>query len=237
MRDSSSRTSSTGGRLPPELLLPATVLAAYGVVRILAAAWGPLHVGPPGSLLEWSVVVGNGAAAMQGFVAAVVVVGRNTRWSRALRDTGAGAAALVWLCVAVWVARGHGEAMPQVRDLLLASGLAVAISILGGWRPRWADGPDGIAWSHIDRALRSAIGGAVVLGVAGVVVYFAARPADAAHRLTVLLLELGFWGAFVLFLCLLMVVGEQRRLRRQTVMDDLYAQLNDQHQRRDDGAA
>lgn len=237
MRDSSRRTSSTDGWLLPERLLPTAVLAAYGVVRIVAAAWGPLHDGSLRSLLEWSVLVMNGASAIQGFVAAVVVAGRSTRWSRALWGAGAGAGALVWLCVAVWVLHGHGDAMPKVRDLLLASGFAVAIPIFGGWRPRWADGPDGIDWSHVHRALRSAIGVAIVLGAAGVVVYFATRPAGVAHRLTVLLCELGFWGALVMFLCLLMVVGEQRRLRRQAIMNDLYARLNDQHQRRDGGAA
>ena len=233
------RTNSGGAQpglgVPPrELLVPAVVLAAYGIVRILAAVWGPVRDGVPGSRLGWSVVAANGAAALLAWTAAAVVAVPQLRRRRALRWFGVSAAAMVWICCGVWVALGHGEAMPQVRDLLLALGFAVAILLVCDWRPHWAVGPDRVDWSRLHRALLVVVGGGVALGIAGLAVYVAARPSGALHRLTVVLFELGLWGAFVVFLCLMMVVGEQRRERREAVMRDFYAQLSDRHDANDD---
>jgi hypothetical protein len=233
MRDRGVEPSQAVGRLPRELLIPSAVLAAYGAVRIVAAAWGPVHDGPPRSLLSWSVLVTNLAAATQGFAAAAVLATPRRRRNQMLGRVAVGAGAVVLLGIAVWVVRGDGEAAPQVRDLLLALGFAVVTLIMCGWRPRWAAGPDGVDWSRVHRALAYTIGGGIAVGVVGLAVYLSARPAGVLHRLTMVILQLGFWGAVVTFLLLITVVGEQRRERGRVFNHDPYSPMNGDH-RNDD---
>lgn len=59
--------------------------------------------------------------------------------------------------------------------------------------------------------LRNAARWCLVVGIAGLAVYFAVGPGGAGHRLTVVLGELGelgFVSAFVLVGCVMMVIGE-----------------------------
>jgi hypothetical protein len=118
--------------------------------------------------------------------------------------------------------------------LLLGVAFAVVIPIVAGWRPSWARGPEGLDWPRVRRVLRDAAGGALVVGVAGLTVYFTVGPGGAGHRAAAVLSWLGFVSAFVLFGCMTMAIGEQRRLRREAIMDDLYAQLNKVRSQDDD---
>src|SRR4051812_44284703 len=102
MGDSAREASSTSRWPPRELLVPAVVLAAYGLGRAVAAGWGPVRDGLPGSVVGWSVLVLNVAAAVQGFTAAVVVAGLDARRSRTPWWVATAAGAVVWLCVLVW---------------------------------------------------------------------------------------------------------------------------------------
>lgn len=219
-------TSSTSRWPPRELLLPAVALAVYGVGRAVAAAWGPVRDGLPETVIGWSVPVLNVAAAVQGITAAVVVANLDRRRGRRSWWVAAVAGTVIWLCVLMWIVEGRGEALERVRDLVLGLAFAVVTPIVSGWRPTWALGPDGLDWSRIRRALRNAAGGALALGVVGLLAQLAIGPGGVAHRLTVVLSEGGFVSAFVLLGCMMMAIGEQRRLQREVSSRDLYARLN-----------
>jgi hypothetical protein len=210
------------------------VLAAYGLGRAVAGVWGPVRDDRPVSVVGWSVLLLNVASAVQGFTAAAVVASLGRRRGRRLWWVAVGAGAVVWLCVLVWIGDGRGDAGPQARDLLLGVAFAVVIPIVAGWRPSWALGPEGLDWPRVRRVLRDAAGGALVVGVAGLTVYFTLGPGGAGHRAAAVLSWLGFVAAFVLFGCMMMAMGEQRRLRREAIMDDLYAQLNKVRSQDDD---
>jgi hypothetical protein len=206
--------------------VPAVVLAVYGLGRVVSAAWGPVRDGLPETAIGWSVPALNVVAAVQGMTAAVVVANLDRRRGRRSWWVAAVAAAVIWLCVLMWIVEGRGEALGRVRDLFLGLAFAVVIPIVSGWRPTWALGPDGLDWSRIRRALRDAAGGALALGAVGLSAQLAIGPGGVAHRLTVVLSECGFLSAFVLLGCMMMTIGEQRRLQREAFSRDLYARLS-----------
>jgi hypothetical protein len=219
-------TSSTGRWPHRELLVPAAVLAVYGLGRALAAAWGPVRDGLPETVMGWSVPVLNVAAAVQGITAAVVVANLDRQRGRRSWRVTAVAGAVIWLCVLMWIAKGRGAADERVRDLLLGLAFAVVVPIISGWRPAWALSSDGLDWPRIRRALRNASGGGLVLGAVVLAAQLAIGPGGPARRLMTVLSFSGFVAAFVLFGCMMMALGEQRRLQREAVSRDLYAQLN-----------
>ena len=219
-------TSSTSRWPPRELLVPAVVLAVYGLGRAVAVVWGPVRDGLPETVIGWSVPVLNVAAAVQGITAAVVVANLDRRRGRTWWWVAAVAGAVIFLCVLMWIVEGRGETLSRVRDLVLGLAFAVVIPIVSGWRPTWALGPDGLDWSRIQRALGNAAGGALALGAVGLSAQLSIGPGGVAHRLTVVLSECGFVSAFVLLGCTMMAVGEQRRLQREAFSRNLYARLN-----------
>jgi hypothetical protein len=236
MWDSTTTPPPSAGRWPPrETLLPAAVLATYGLLRVVGLLWGIVRGSPPASLLAWASVISDAAAAVQGFAATAVLIVPGLRRQRFAWSVGTVAVAAALLGAAVWVVRGDVNAMVRVREILLALGLAIATAAVCGWRPAWALRDDGeLDLARLRRALRiTALSSAAVGAVSGIMI-FTTDPAGAVRRFAVLLLQLGLWGAVVIVLSLMLVVGEQRRLASAAARHELYQRLAERRPRDDD---
>jgi len=128
----------------------------------------------------------------------------------------------------VWVVLGDGNALRQVRQILLAVAFAVATLAMCGWRPGWAPHrAGGIDLARLRRVLWLVAGcGAEVGAVSGLAI-LVMHPAGAVHRCGDLMLRLGLLGGFVTVLRVMVVIGEQRRQAAEAARNRLYRGLAD----------
>lgn len=225
--EENATTAPSPRRWPPrEIVLLAGVCAAYGLLRIGALLWGIGRDGPPGSLLDWADATSQTAAAVQGAAAAAVLIWALLQRPRFAWWIGSVAVAAVVTGTAVWILRGETNGSVRVREILLAVGFAIGTAAVCGWRPAWAMRADGVLdLARLCRALRTAAVCAAAAGTASGLVVLAAQPSGAARRLAVLVLQLGLFGAFVLVLCTMMVIGEQRRVALEAARRELYQRM------------
>ena len=226
MGDDTTTAPSSRRWSPREIVLPAGVFAAYGLLRIGALLWGIGRDGSPGSLLDWADATSQTAAAVQGAAAAAVLIWPSLRRPRLAWWIGSVAVAAVLAATAVWVLRREADGQVWVREILLAVGFAIGTAAVCRWRPAWAMRADGtLDLARLRWALRAAAVSATTVGAAAGLVVLAAQPSGAARRLTVLVLQLGLFGAFVLVLFIMVVIGEQRRETREAAQRELYERL------------
>ncbi len=216
----------SGRGLPRELWVPVAVLAAYVVVRIGAVLWGIVRDGLPASVLAGGDLVSDGGAVLQAVVGAAVLARPGLRrigWAWGVGVVGM-AAALSG--ATVWVVLGDGNTLRQVRQILLAVAFAVATLAVCGWRPGWArHRAGGIDLARVRRMLWLVAGCAVAVGAVSGLAVLTVHPAGALHRCADLMLQLGLLGGFVAVLCVLVVVGEQRRQAADAERNRLYQGL------------
>lgn len=228
MRDDSTQARSSGRWAASYLWAPGAVLATYALVRIAAVVWGTVRDGSPGSMLVWSDLVSDGAAAAQGAVAAAVLARLSLRrqaWVWSVGALGVGAALFG---ATVWVVLGDTGALRQVRQILLAVVFAIVTAVISGWRPGWAVRSTGdVDLVRIRRALRTVAWPAAAVGTVSVLVLLAGDSTGAVHRFTDLMTRLGLLGAFVAVLCMMVVVGEQRRERAEAARNQMYRRLGE----------
>ena len=211
------RTQPSGRWAPGYLLPPILALAGYGLLRTALLAWSLHAHGLPRSLPDGPGLGSDGAAAVQGFAAAVILARPAMRrpwlgWSvvaLTLTATVIGAAG--------WVGFGSGGVAPQVRQVMLAVVLSVIIVVVAGWRPRWARRATEIDLVQVRRILLVITGAAGAVAAVSALAVALAHPAGALHRLAALVLGTGAATALVALLAVAFVLGEERRQVHQEV--------------------